>query len=331
MFQREISLYAKYPDLIDSYKTLLGPYNFPVWMAVLATITSSAIFLIIVTRFLGDDNDSWFVMTVPSYSALISESMPYHVMYAQMNVPKWTLLSFLIPLSTLLSHAYRSNLLASLIKQEHEKPVDTYQDIINRDMTIYIINGSAMPFFLANSPNPTVAQAFRNNLVRKGGFYSTVKGKTPARVWDDVFSGKGAIIFTRERERLYIRRGKQLHVGSFGCGYYFAMGHPLKARILRTIESLVESGTFQNLVNRFVWDMQVHLRHVTRMKALQKDIWTKLDNSHVAPVYLILAALIPLSCLFFMADLYKCISNHRGQSRQAKTHKHIILNVAKAK
>ncbi len=331
MFQRDISLYTKYPDLKGSYQTMLGPFNFSVWMAVLATIISTAVALVVQTKSLGENNDSWFDLIVPSYSVLISESMPYNVMYVQMSVSKWTLLSFLIPISTLLSHAYRSNLLASLIKQEHEKPVDTYQDLIERDMTIYIINGTTVPPLLANSPNPTVVQAYRNNLVGKGGFYSKVKGETPSSVLNDIYAGKGALIEPRERKQLYLRRGKELNVGSFICGYYLSMGHPLKEKIKGTVERLVESGIFQSLVDRSVWIFQAHLRNVVRIKALKEDKWKKLENSHVMPVYLMSAALVALSCLVFMADLYKYISNHKDQAKQIKTHKHTILYIAKAK
>ncbi len=159
MFQRDVYLYAKYPDLKSRYKTLLGPFNLLVWMALLAMIILTSVTLMVSNKYLTKRNDSLFDTTVPSYSVLISESMPHHVMYANMSISKWTLLSFLIPLSTLLCHSYRSNLLASLVELQHEKPVDTYQDIMDRDITIYLANGTTVLPLSANSPNPIVVQA----------------------------------------------------------------------------------------------------------------------------------------------------------------------------
>ncbi len=316
MFQRDISLYAKYPDLKSRYKTLLGPLNFAVWMAVLASVTSAAFILLLLNKYLGKNQCSPFVITVPSYNVLINEAMPLHFMYANMSVSKWFLLSFLIPMNTLLSHGYRSNLLASLIEHEHDKPVDTYQDIIDRDLTIYIINGTTVPPLLANSPNPTVVQAYWNNMIGKNGIYASVKGETPARVWRDLDAGKGIIVRPKERESLYIRRGKHLNVGSFICGYYLNMGHPLNAIIRKTVQTLFETGVYTNLVEQFVWARKAHLRHTRRMKALEKDSWTKLENGHIMPVYLMSALLLVLSCLIFTCNLY--ILNFKGRTNHVK-------------
>ncbi len=311
-----MSLYAKYPDLKSRYETLLGPFNFWVWMALLTMIASTSITLILLSKYLVKSNNSLFDSTVPSYSVLINGSMPDHIMYANMSASKWTLLTFLIPLSTLLCHAYRGNLLASLIEHEHEKPVDTFQDIIDRDITIYLTNGTTVLPLMANSPNPTVVKAYRSNLIGKGGIFNKYNKKIPDRVWNALYSGKGVIVFPKEKEKLYIRRGRSLVLGNFICGYYLTMGHPLNPMLVKTIQHLVENGIYQNLVNRFVWIRKANLRQVTRKKALQEEKWTKLRNGHIMPVYLMSAFLIAFSCIVFIGDLY--IMTHKNKLQQMR-------------
>ncbi len=313
MFQRVLSLYAKYPYLKSRYETLLGPFNFSVWMALLTMIISTSITLVLSSKCLVKSNNSLFDSTVPSYSVLISESMPYHIMYKSMSTSKWTLLSFLIPLSAFLCHAYRSNLLASLIEHEHEKPVDTYQDIIDRDITIYLANGTTVLPLMANSPNPTVVQTYWNNLIGKDGIYNKENGKAPDRVWNALYSGKGVILYPKEKEKLYIRRGRSLILGNFMCGYYLTMGHPINPMLVKTIQHLVENGIYQKLVDHFVWIRKADLRQVIRNKALQEEKWTKLQNGHIMPVYLMSAVLIAFSCLVFIGDLYIMALKEKAQ------------------
>ncbi len=309
MFQRDVYLYAKYPDIKSRYETLLGPFNFLVWMALLAMIASSTVTLILSSKYLGKSNNSLFNTTVPSYSVLMSVSMPYHVMYSNMSKSKWILLSFLIPLSTLLCHAYRNNLLASLVEHEHEKPVDTYQDIIDRDMTIYLPKGTTVLPLFANSPNPTVVQAYWSNLIGKDGIYDSEKGKAPDRVWNKLYSGEGVVVRPKERVTLYVRRGRNLILGKFICGYHLTMGHPLNSNLIKTIQSLVEKGIYQKLVDHFVWIRKANIRQEIRKKAIEENKWTKLGNSHIMPVYLMSAVLIAFSCLVFIHDLYHILTH----------------------
>ncbi len=56
----------------------------------------------------------------------------------------------------LITFAYRSTLLASLVSVEKEKPVDTFQSLLDNEMTLFMARGTLTTAIMRDSPSKTL-------------------------------------------------------------------------------------------------------------------------------------------------------------------------------
>ena len=66
-----------------------------------------------------------------------------------------------LPACNMLTHAYKSNLLASLVKKEYEQPVDTFEDLLKSDAKLFIPSGTSVPYLMSDSPRKVVRDVYQ--------------------------------------------------------------------------------------------------------------------------------------------------------------------------
>ena len=65
-----------------------------------------------------------------------------------------------LPATNMLTHAYKSNLLASLVKKEYEKPVDTFEELFNSGVKVAMPGGTSVPYLMRDSPRKIVRDVY---------------------------------------------------------------------------------------------------------------------------------------------------------------------------
>ncbi len=90
----------------------------------------------------------------------------------------------------MLTLAYKSNLLASLVRKEYEKPVDTFevyifiydcsnistcdlslQDLLQLPIILSVPKGTSVPHLMEDSPRKVVRDVYAYNAIKLGGIY----------------------------------------------------------------------------------------------------------------------------------------------------------------
>ena len=70
-------------------------------------------------------------------------------------IAEWMLLAFLLSLS------YRSVLLSTIDSPGYEKPIDTIQDMLEGDRSIFVLNGTTLAKLLRQDPKEDVRRLSR--------------------------------------------------------------------------------------------------------------------------------------------------------------------------
>ncbi len=212
-----------------------------------------------------------------------------------------------LPTACLLSMAYKSNLLASLVKVSEENPVDTFDDILERDMTVFLGRGSLAAHLLATSPKPVVRRAYIDSYLAKGGAYDFAGSRedpVPRRVSDAVAEGMGvqdAIESNFAAGRT--RRGAGLTVGNFQCAYYYREDLPILAGLDRLVTALVESGIYSRRYRHHLWLSTKKERDYMRKHGGDEDDRNAaLDFSHVVSAFLVMALTLAAAAAAFIIE-----------------------------
>ena len=103
-----------------------------------------------------------------SWTPEINQGTRNHIAKAKfIMLAEWMLLAFLLSLS------YRSVLLATIVSPEYEKPIDTIQDMLESDKSIFVLNGTTLAKLLRQDPKPDVI-----SLANKVTYYEVNKNGT---------------------------------------------------------------------------------------------------------------------------------------------------------
>ncbi len=199
-----------------------------------------------------------------SFIPLVSESVPLRWFDDRNKNPHFVLLYMWLLLGATLAHAYKSNLLASLVKVEYEKPPETFQvideqkslkhiaqysactmllqDLLDRKLEIYINAGTVIVQLMRDSPFEVHRRAFHEGVEKRGG-YST-SAIMPTHLMRRLIEGKAVGVAPDDSMAPY------QHVGQVGkevlttgfTGFYYPVKMPLMKELNRGIQHLFESG-----------------------------------------------------------------------------------------
>lgn len=167
-------------------------------------------------------------------------------------------LSFFIWMAAMLliTSAYKSNLLASLIVVEYEKPLDTYQEILDRGVTLATFNGAIMSEIMKNSHRPVMREILDVAVAKRGGSY---KGKVPKHLLDGIEQGRAAI--QTADINMIGQRHKLRFASDFlekvPAGFFLKINHPYMDTYNIMLMRLIESGVFHQQWN-YLWKIRIY-------------------------------------------------------------------------
>ena len=165
---REIYLVRAIPEKKSRYQTLIEPFNWQVWIFVVFSICVMCLLIIFIEKsgFTNIDTRKLdlFSSCTLAFGVMICEGLPHHLI-RNIERSKLVVLAFWIPTACLIGMAYQSNLLASLVKVENQKAINSFQDILDNKITVNIANGTLTAHLMKTSSNNIVRQVFEQYVV----------------------------------------------------------------------------------------------------------------------------------------------------------------------
>ncbi len=226
-----------------------------------------------------------------------------------------------VPLASLIGMSYQSNLLASLVRGNYEKPVDTFQDIIDLDLTLYVYKFAAGPFLLETSPFAKVREAYQKNTLDKGGLHgqSDLKDPDTQYIVDEIMRGEALCdysdTFFPKHEHMF-RMGRQLDFASYPVGFYFSLNNPVLRRMWPTFQRTVEGGVAQHLTRWFIWLIFSEGREYRNNEVVdEEEPASPLTPEHVLPIVLVNCIVFVLAILSFGLE----VAIEKCKSREEKS------------
>lgn len=252
MQERELALYAAYPRETSKYLTLVEPYDPKTWAITVLTLLSVCAILVLLTRL---DNNAGGTAAAPdlfristlSFGVMINESLSEKLISIDKKSAALVIvLVTWIPISCLLGMAYQSNLRAFLIRARMEEPVDTFEDVLERGMTLYLALSTPTPSHMTSSQLPIIQRVYRESVLARGGLYDfNSKGRAPDHIYDEFGRGEALMDSINVRvagRRHQMRKGKSLVIGIFPLGFYCRMNHPVAERAQEIFLLLNDAG-----------------------------------------------------------------------------------------
>ncbi len=205
-FERFIGVATSLPIPVDSIYTLFMPLDVLTWVGTAITAPLVFVAFYVVNRWHWS-TETWVPSTtfqLMSISAipLISESIPLKWFNIRATGQGKLLLFLWLPLATVLSSAYESNLLSSLVSISYEKPLETFQDVLDGQVPFYMLGKSILTPLMKYNTRPVVRQVFENNLLKYGGFFNiNSSDSTYEDALDQVVKGKGCIMIDNVQQK----------------------------------------------------------------------------------------------------------------------------------
>lgn len=306
--QRVFSLATRLPARKSSLLTLVYPFHWRVWLVVSTSTLLMSVTLTVVNRLLtlSDspqvlDFDSFSVFSI-SVGIMISEGILHRLLSLKTSLTMHILLLVWIPMSCLIGMAYQSNLLAALVKADMDEPVGTFEDIIAKDVKIYLTKATVVPHLLSKSPRETVRRAYLKQAVF---VTQNEDGSSQDYLFSDTLDDRA--VYDSFTERLtgmghLFQAGRQLGIGLFPCGFYCKINDPLMEAANPVVQILIDVGIYRRLAEAYSWERTAPEREFYRRAAHRP--WWPVTFHNVLSTLVPCVGLLLLSCAVACAESF---------------------------
>ncbi len=296
--QREILVWSNYPKPKERFQTIGEPLNWEVWVGIVVSIALAALALYIISRMdlTGTVDRDMFTLWSIAVGTMVNEGLPDRVIRSSKNKAYKVLLFMWIPMACLICMAYQSNLLAALVKTSTEKPINSYQDILDRGIVIYVPMGTLARYLFASSPNPLVQKVYDEAIVGRGGLYDLDHGQVPESIMKEILEGRGVydnLLLRVTGQRHELRVAKDIVVGTYQCGYYFSMNNKHLVGVESIFQHILEAGLPQKITDRNLWQFALPEREFYRTENVEEA--TKLSVEHLAAVFFLCVVMLVMA------------------------------------
>ncbi len=286
---RETFLIGKPPGVKKRDEALIDPFNGLVWLGLTLSLCGMLLSLTLVSQlspWLKLDFLESFTLVL---SIMFKEPIPDNKIKLENSLSRNVLLFTWLLTGTLLSMAYSSNLLASLVKDEQEKPMDTFQDILDAVITVYLNGKTPAQQELASSPVGIVKEVYEKQvLAKEGAIYRMPDSQVYEFAKRTIASGKGIFDNIEIRQhgvKHLFRRGKETTFMSTPTTYYEALNNPVLDKFNRNFQYMIDSGIYKgHLQAKYVFDMEFSEREFYRNEPDQPR-WRKLSMIHLKSMF----------------------------------------------
>jgi len=202
LFYREIFFVVKKPGPKLTVWQLITPFTPYVWLAALVSVLCAIAALLLITALSPSEHkldvfdSTWAILGIMINESIPSKLMlPFQLGSKHIFLFMWCLCSLLIGLS------YQSILLASLTKVSLEEPIDTYQQIIDAKVPLFVLKGTEVEELMETSPLAIVQKAYQMNVLDMNAFFSNnlLGGSSPDEVLKASEEGRAALVTSTSR------------------------------------------------------------------------------------------------------------------------------------
>ncbi len=305
-FRRAHLTYGE-PKPISAVWTIFYPFETFLWIAiVIVTLITSLSLLYINDLAYNEKSPSNRIIAI-CLLTLLNENFSPKWLKQNISSQVMVILYFWLPMSFLIGCVYRSSLLIYLVAGDLEDPPDTFEKVIERDLIIVMPTGTLFEQMFKTAPYESMRQAYIHGL-DKGGY---IPWNTLAPEWLEsaVSGGKGVAFFTEElqignRHRSVMSK-KEPPVVFMMNGFLFKRNSPLQLKIQPILMSLTDSGTYEHLKDKFLWNRAKRERDFYRSN--HEENLVVLTWDHVGWTYLLVACSgLALAALAFITEVKYC-------------------------
>ena len=143
----EVGHKTRKPIPISPILNIFHPYTFDLWVGLaIAVVLSSAIFALSAAIGPLSKEFLWFDFAIMPLSMLMESSMTELTFYKRIKKTSngFIMLATWVVATFFFVKAYESNLLASLLAKVYEKPIDSFQDMLDSGRPVYYTRGSTV-------------------------------------------------------------------------------------------------------------------------------------------------------------------------------------------
>ncbi len=154
-------------------------------------------------------------------------------------------------------HFFRGSLLEFLVAGQLEDPPDTFQKILDRDMTILVPKGTIYEKFFRESPFDSMRVAFQKAVLEKDGLVPF--GINSGGGNDKVLAGEAGMIYTKYtimgKRHLFDFSREEWPIASFPHSFLYAKGSDMFHQAEPLVLRLIEAGVYKHLEFMYYWDV----------------------------------------------------------------------------
>lgn len=307
---------------VDKYNDLVLPFRDNVWLGIVCVIVAFCIVLFLTKRAMENDSDDLFSLFIMSFGLMINESACTRRMSLSTYYSRQILLVTWVLPATFFGMAYQSNLLAFLIKVPLEEPVNSYQDIIDRDMTMYLFRGVPHSIW-TESPVPVVKTAFQKSYLDKKN--STVlKTISTEDAIASVVAGTGVFplrLNEAKSQEQYIsyphclgfRIAYEAEIVTMMSGYHWSMNHPLRDKGNRIFLAMRESGLFMHSFKKVLRKNSDCEYKIKRQAAIQRSKKVAVTLEECLPIFMLTSIGMGMSVGAFLPEVLQSFIKNRKE------------------
>lgn len=301
-YNREIGFAGSLPKRLNVFDSIFLPYDSTTWLALF--LSAIAVFSLLLTF---EWITGWDKQSDPTFKALsltvgplLNESQPSRMLNRSQYQSKWFVIGLWLFLGYFLSMAYESNLLATLTIVSYERPIDSPEGVIESDLTVYALSGTALAESLQFSPNPIYRSIFDNQVVAKKGlrfFGEPVEERNKA-----IQEGRGFLVSTKidAQSNPNLRFFSEAHfIGS--SSWFYTRGSQVKDDFNLALQRLIEAGILQHLERSFV--EQRRFSNEMSLNDVEERGYEPITLEHYLPVLLVGATGMVLGVFCFCLEL----------------------------
>ena len=295
----------RHPVDTSQYLTLVHPFSGEVWLAWCVSILALYLTMVLISRTVGAKSTrDLFEILRRVFGVMINESMPKRFMTLVGTARSHALLLvFWVPLACLIGMGYQSTLLSALVKVSKEKPIDTFEQILEQGTKMYVYGPSIMPSLFKTNPSPVMKEAYE----RLGVHHKAASFEDNMKIIEEVLEGGAVWMTTIMRMNPYshlVERGRKLTVAVIPCLYRYGINNPVLAESDRILGILLSAGIYRKFYTKyFVWRESFTGREAIRNNPIESAS-SPLGIQHVVAMFFLVSMCLCLSAMSFAVEYW---------------------------
>ncbi len=171
VYERVLGFVERKPPKTDTFYTLLTPFDALTWASTFVCLAMVSLAFLIIRGSADIPRSSTFHMFSIASLPLVCESVPLSWFGIRVKYQGYFLLILWLPFATLLSFSYESTLLSKLVSVSKEKPIDTFERLLESNLPMFIFKNSFTPTMLKSHPRRVIREVYQRNVLEHKSYF----------------------------------------------------------------------------------------------------------------------------------------------------------------